>query len=492
MLKKAIVIGAGFSGLSAAACLAQKGFTVQLIEKNSYAGGRAHQRTIGGFNFDMGPSFYWMPEVFENFYNRFGHTASDFYTLKKLDPSYRVQFSNYEYIDMPSGIEQVIKLFESIEPGCAHKLTKFFKDAEYKYKIGMGEFVHKPSLSVFEFVDLRVLSSLFRMQLFTSISKEIRKTVTHPRLRQLLEFPVLFLGAKPADTPALYSLMNYADIALGTWYPMGGMVKVVEAMKKICDEQGVQFLFNSPVEKIVIKDNIATGVIAGGEEHYAHVVVSSADYHHTEQALLSPEYRTYNSSYWNKRKMAPSCLMYYLGISKKLVNLLHHTLFFDEDFDRHASEIYDHPVWPSAPLFYTSCTSITDEMSAPRGCENLVILIPVAAGLKDDSRIREKYFNVVIDRMEKLTNQSIREHIAVKYSFAYDDFVSEYNSFKGNAYGLANTLMQTAFLKPSMKSRKINNLYFAGQLTVPGPGVPPSIISGQVVAELIDKEYKYL
>ncbi len=485
--KKIIVIGAGFSGLSAACCLAQKGFDVTVLEKKNETGGRGRKADVDGFMFDMGPSWYWMPEVFEKFFNRFGKSAADYYSLKRLSPSYRVFFKD-DQNDIPAEKEKLFALFESLENGSSKKLEQFLDEAAYKYDKGVNEFVYKPSLSLLEFADVNLLLSLFRLNMFSSFSKYIRKYFSHPKLLQLLEFPVLFLGAKPENTPALYSMMNYADMVLGTWYPDGGMYKIAEAMTKLAEELGVKILTGENVEKINVENGKVKSVVSNGKEIFSDIIISGADYNFTEQKLLEENYRTYSADYWESRVMSPSALIFYLGVNKKVDNLLHHNLFFDADFSVHATEIYDKPQWPSHPLFYVCCPSKTDAAVAPEGMENLFILIPVAVGLDDNDATREKYFEMVMNRLEKRTGQTIREHIVYKKAYAHRDFISDYNSFKGNAYGLANTLFQTAVLKPRIKSRKVKNLYFTGQLTVPGPGVPPSIISGQVVAALVEQE----
>ncbi|MBV6442676.1 MAG: Dehydrosqualene desaturase [Saprospiraceae bacterium] len=491
--KKIIVIGSGFSGLSAACNLAAEGFDVTVLEKNDVPGGRARKYETEGFVFDMGPSWYWMPGVFEQFFARFGKKVSDYYQLKRLDPSYVVWFGENDRMDVPADMAALEAMFERYEPGSAVRLRRFLKEAEYKYKVGMNEFVHKPSDSILEFADWRIAASLFRLQMFTSLSKHVRSLFRNEKLIELLEFPVLFLGATPQKTPALYSLMNYADMALGTWYPMGGMFKIVEGMVSLARELGVKIELGQEVNHIHVPNGHATKVITRqGREYPADVVVGSADYHHIESQLLDSRVRNYSEKYWQKRTMAPSSLLYYLGVNKRLERLEHHNLFFDADFGRHAVEIYENPQWPSKPLFYVSAPSVTDPSVAPAGCENLFLLIPVAPGLEDTPEVRERYYHLTMERLERLTGQNIRDHVIYKRSFAHADFVADYHAFKGNAYGLANTLMQTAFLKPKMRSRRVNNLYYTGQLTVPGPGVPPSLISGQVVAGEIKKRFEGL
>jgi phytoene desaturase len=490
MSKKVIVIGSGFAGLSAACHLAKKGYNVTVLEKNEVPGGRARKMEVDGYHFDMGPSWYWMPEVFENFFGHFGKKVSDYYELTRLDPAYKIVFGKNDELTVPAGMKELRELFESYETGSALKLDQFLKEAAYKYKVGMGEFVHKPGLSLMEFADTRVLSSVFRLQMLTSMSAHVEKLFKNEKLRELLKFPVLFLGATPEDTPAMYSLMNYADLELGTWFPKGGMYKIVEGMLALASELGVKVLSAQNVKKIVVNNGKATKVTTDSGDFEADIVVGAADYHHVEQHLLDPEHRVYDEKYWDKRTMAPSSLLFYLGVNKKLDNLLHHNLFFDEDFKQHAIEIYKKPIWPSKPLFYACLASKTDSSCAPEGHENLFLLIPTAPALEDKEETREYYYNVVMDRLENLSGQSIRAHVDYKMSYAHSNFISDYNAYKGNAYGLANTLKQTAFLKPKLRSKKVSNLYYAGQLTTPGPGVPPSLISGEVVANEIFKAIK--
>ncbi|MEO8582859.1 MAG: phytoene desaturase family protein [Flavitalea sp.] len=485
MNNKAIVIGSGFSGLSAASFMAKAGWKVTVLEMHDIPGGRARQLKKDGFTFDMGPSWYWMPDVFERYFAAFGKKAGDYYSLERLDPSYRVVWPEAS-TQIPAGITALKTLFESWEKGAAKKLDAFLKEAAFKYKVGIQNLVYKPGLSLLEFANADFLKGLWRMDVFTSMRKHVNKYFRDERIRQLMEFPVLFLGALAKDTPALYSLMNYADIVGGTWYPKGGMYSVVEAMHKLAEELGVEFQFNAEVTGFEIDKNEIAGVKTKNKYYDTDVVIASADYHFVEQHLVPPSHRRYTQKYWDRLQMAPSCFIYYVGLNKKLKNVNHHMLFFDTSFEKHAEEMYSKKSLPTEPLFYVSVTSVTDDSVAPEGCENLFFLIPVAAGLENDSEeTREKYFNMIMSRFEKHTGEEVRGSIIYKSTFAHSDFVNEYHSFKGNAYGLANTLMQTANLKPGIRSNKLKNLYYTGQLTVPGPGVPPSLISGEVVAGVI-------
>jgi phytoene desaturase len=487
-MKKVIVIGAGFAGLSAATKLADEGYDVTILEKNSMAGGRARVFEELGFTFDMGPSWYWMPDIFERYFAEFNKKPSDYYHLTRLDPSYKVIFDAQDEISLPANMSELETLFESIEAGSSKRLADFLSESKYKYDVGIGEFVWKPSLSIMEFFDIRLVSKAISLDLFASFGKHIRKFFKSERLLKLMEFPILFLGATPQNTPALYSLMNYAEIALGTWYPMGGMYEIVKGMVAVAEEKGVKIKLNEAVTRILVEGDIAKQVITDKGIYNVDVVVGGADYHHIESKLLDSEHRNYSEKYWDNRTMAPSSLLFYLGVNRRVEKLTHHNLFFDEDFNLHADEIYENPKWPSKPLFYASAPSKTDASVAPEGCENLFILIPIAPDLEDNDEIREKYYKIVMERLEKYVGHDIRTHVVYKKSFAVNDFKEEYNSFKGNAYGLANTLLQTAFLKPSLKNKKVKNLFYTGQLTVPGPGVPPSLISGLVVAQQLIKE----
>lgn len=488
MNKKVTIIGAGISSLSTACFLAKDGYKVTILEKNKTIGGRARQFSEDGFVFDMGPSWYWMPDVFERFYNQFGYTTSDFYELKRLDPSYRVFWDDNSFDDIPADLETYKNWFDKLEPGSSKHLEQFLKEAKYKYEVGMNDLVHKPSLSWAEFIDGRIISGMFKLHLFSSFAKYIRKYFSNEKIISLLEFPVLFLGATPEETPALYSLMNYADIELGTWYPMGGMYRIIESFEKIANKLGVEILTDEEVIGFEYKNNTITHTKTKNKSIETDILISGADYNHTDQKLVS-NHSNYTENYWDKRVMAPSSLLFYVGVNKKIENLQHHNLFFDADFKEHAHNIYKDPAWPENPLFYVCCPSKTDDSVAPEGKENIFILVPIASNINDDETIRLKYFDLLIERIEKHTGVSIKNDIIYQKSYCISDFKKDYHAFKGNAYGLANTLLQTAILKPTLKNKKLKNMFYTGQLTVPGPGVPPSIISGEVVAKQVIKQF---
>lgn len=486
--RKAVVIGAGFAGIAAAATLARHGFEVTVLEKNDKPGGRAGVWHDGGFSFDMGPSFYWMPEVFERFFAAFGTTPADHYELRRLDPSYKIIFGPGNELALPAGREAQRQVFELMETGAAAASDRYLADARIKYDLGMGTMVYRPALSWLEYVEPRLLRQLARTTVFRSLRRHVADHVKDSRLRSLLEFPALFLGAAPQDTPALYSLMNHADLVLGTWYPMGGMSRVVEAMVHVAKQEGARFRFGEPVERIDVVNGRIVGMETARGHIEADVVIAAADYHHVEQELLLPEHRQYSPEHWAGCRLAPATLLFFLGCNCRLPQLEHHTLFFDEPLDTHSAEIYDRPQWPSNPLFYASCPSRTDPSVAPAGHEGITVLIPIAPGLQDLDSMRERYYGIVMDRLERYLGLPLRHHVIVKRSYGITDLTTDHNAYRGNAYGLASTLRQTGPLRPRMKSAKVRGLYFAGQFTVPGPGVPPAIISGQVVGDLVHRE----
>ena len=487
-MKKTIsIIGSGFSALAASCYLAKQGHAVTVYEKNDSIGGRARQFKSNGFTFDMGPSWYWMPDVFERFFQDFDKKQSDYYELVKLNPAYRVYFGVDDFISIYDNLEAIKSTFENIEKGSGQKLQIFIDQAKSNYDIAIKDLVYRPGVSALELITPHTVLKL--NQFLSNVSSDIRKEFKNERLIQILEFPVLFLGAKPSKTPSFYNFMNYADFGLGTWHPKTGMFDVVRGIEKLAFELGVTIKTNSPIEKIIVENKTATGIIIDGKTIKSDIVLSGADYQHTE-TLLEKEHRAYSEKYWESRIFAPSSLLFFIGFDKKIENVTHHALFFDVDFNQHAADIYDNAKWPEAPLFYANFPSKTDKTAAPDGMETGFFLIPLAPGISDSEALREKYLEKIITRFEHITQQKIKNNIIFKKSFCKNDFVADYNAYKGNAYGMANTLLQTAFLRPKLKSKKVRNLYFTGQLTVPGPGVPPALISGKLVAELIEKSLR--
>ncbi len=490
MKKRIAIIGSGFSGISAAAYAAKSGHEVHVFEKHDQPGGRARQfKTENGYVFDMVPSWYWMPDIIESFFEDFNTKTSNYFELVSLNPQFEMIFSE-ENLSIPESYQDLKKLFETLEPGAGKQLEKFMEAAKFKYEVGMQDFVSKPCHSWWEFVSPKIASSAMKLDLLSNFRSYVAKYFTNPKLRTLMEFPVIFLGATPKNIPALYSLMNYGGYALGTWYPIGGFHQLVLGMKAVAEKEGAIFHFNHTLEKINTDNGKVTSLIINGESHVFDAVIASSDYHHTE-TLLSEDKRNYTEKYWEERTFAPSCLIYYLGINQKIPNLIHHTLFFENDLDEHIDSIYGDKKWPTNPLFYVCAPSKTDSGVAPENCENLFLLMPLATGISDNESTREIYLKKMLARIEKHTGiNDLQSKIEYKKSYCVSDFIQDYNAYQGNAYGLANTLSQTAVLKPKIRNKKITNLFYTGQLTVPGPGVPPSIISGKIVAKEVNNLIK--
>jgi len=484
------VIGSGFSGLSAACFAAAQGHKVTIWDKHAQSGGRARLLEAGGFRFDMGPSWYWMPDVFDDFFAYFGKQTSDYYELRRLDPGFQIIFGQGETLAVPADPGALTDLFEQTEKGSGNRLRAFLQEAAYKYALSMQRFIYQPSLSWLEYARRDVLNGWLKTSMIKPMSTHVRKYFKDPRLLALLEFPVLFLGAMPDKIPALYSLMNHAALTQGTFYPMGGMHRIVTAMEDLAISLGVQFKRNTEVERLIIKDKKVTGLESAAGIAAADALIASGDYQYMEQQLLPEQYRNYSPEYWDKKTMAPSSLIFYIGVRKQLPRLQHHNLFFDTDFQQHAVAIYEKPQWPEDPLFYVCCPSKTDHSVAPDGMENLFVLVPVAAGLDDTEDIRKQYLPGIIKRIEAFCGVAFRQDIIFEQSYSLRNFREDYHAYKGNAYGLANTLRQTAVLKPSVLNKKVANLFYAGQLTVPGPGVPPALISGRIAAGQLKKYFK--
>lgn len=486
--KRVIVVGAGIGGLSAAALLAKNGFTVTILEKNTEPGGRARIMRTHGFTFDMGPSWYLMPEVFENYFALFGKKTTDYYRLKRLDPNYRVFFGD-DQVDVPADREKVGQLFERLEPGGGKKLDRYLKTAEFQYRTAMKSFIYREYRSFFDFFNWEIITKGPRLHIFEGLDRFAKRFFTSDKIRKILEYTVVFLGGSPSNTPALYSIMSHVDFSLGVWYPEKGIGEIVNALTSLNAEHGVKIICGQTVRRIVTENGVAKKVVTDKGEFEADIVLVNADYQHAESSLLTEEAVSYPPAYWASRKMGPSAVLLYLGLDKKLNGLLHHNLYLDPSWDEHFKTLFDRPAWPKSFSYYVSCPSKTDPTVAPPGGENVFVLIPVAAGLEDTAAIRQDYCDRVISHLEKLLGEKIRDHLVYQQVFAQKAFTLAYNAYKGTALGLSHTLWQTAVFRPSHRSKKIANLYYTGSYTHPGIGVPMVMIAAQIVCQEIAKQY---
>lgn len=484
-MTRIVVIGAGFGGLAAAALLARDGFDVTVLERNGQPGGRAMLHREGGFSFDMGPSWYLLPDVFERFFARFGSVPTEHYGLTRLDPAYRVFFGDGAPTDVSADLEGNLALFESIESGAAEALRGYLARAEYQYRVAMERFVYRDYRGVRDILDRELLLHGTRLRLFGRMDRLVARAFRDDRLRKLLTYNLVFLGCSPSRAPALYALMAHADFNLGVWYPEGGMNGVARGLYRLAQRQGAKFVFDSPVTAIRLSGRRATAVDSPSGSYPADVVLANADYHHVEQALLPAGARSYSARYWARRVVAPSACIVYLGLDRRVPALAHHNLLLQHGWDEHFRSIFDRPGWPARPALYVCRPSLTDPAVAPEGSENLFLMMPAAAGLRDDDDARERCRRLMMRALETTIGEGIEDSIRVCRLFTQRDFTATFNAFRGTALGLAHTLRQTAFLRPSLQSRRVGNLFFAGQYTTPGIGVPMTLIAATIARDRI-------
>jgi phytoene desaturase len=478
-----LVVGAGFGGLSTACYLADAGADVTVVEKNDGLGGRASTLERDGFRFDMGPSWYLMPDVFERFFGHFDREPMDYYDLTHLDPHYRIFFKDGDRVDMVPDRERNREVFESYEPGAAERFDDYLAKSKQNYEVGMEHFVYEDRTSIADFLDWHVAKNARGLSLVGSMQRHVEKYFDHPKLQQIMQYTLVFLGGAPTNTPALYNLMSHVDFNMGVYYPEGGVGGVVDGIVELGEELGVDFRTDAPVTEIKGREGAFVTRTDGAGEFYSDYVVSDADYRHTEMELLDEKKRQYDADYWESRTYAPSAFLLYLGVEGDVDPLEHHTLVLPTDWDEHFERIFDDPAWPEDPAYYLCVPSETDDDVAPDGHSNLFALVPIAAGLEDTPELRAAFRDLVLDDIEENTGVDLRDRIVVEESFCVNDFAERYNSTKGTALGLAHTLRQTALFRPPHRSEAVEGLYFTGSFTTPGIGVPMCLISGQLTAE---------
>lgn len=490
MSKDVIIIGAGIGGLATAALLGKKGYNVTVLEKNKTIGGRAMQFDAKGFTFDMGPSWYLMPDAFERYYKQFNKKPSDFLKLIPLSPQYRIFFSKKEYVDISRDLKENLALFETYEKGAAKNIAEYVKKSEYVYNSAMKYFVYKNYRSIFDFFNKKLMFEGAQLKLHKSLDAYISQYTKNDRVKKILEYSTVFLGISPKKAPALFTLLSYVDFKMGVFYPDGGIHKIIESLEQLCKENNVRIITNQEVEKIVVENGKIIGVKTHNKTYTSDLVISNADYPFTETQLLEKKYRTYGQEYWKKKTIAPSAFILYLGIKGKVKNLKHHNLFFEHDWQKHFDEIFDDPKWPDKPSFYVSCPSKTDKTVAPKDCENIFVLVPVAPGLNDTDKIRKEYRTKIIKELEEMTGDILSDRILYERIFAQRDYKDLYNAYKGTALGLAHTFFQSAAFRPQNKSKKVKGLYYVGQYTLPGVGMPMCLIGAEILTDRILKEYE--
>jgi len=484
-----VVIGSGFGGLSVACYLADAGANVDVVEKNEQLGGRASVLERDGFRFDMGPSWYLMPDVFERFFGDFGHSPDEFYDLERLDPHYSIFFKDGDHVDIPPNVPESKALFETYEDGAGDALESYLEEAEYTYDVGMEQFVYEDRSEWSDFLDPSLAKYGHGIDLLGTMGDHVAEYFDHPKLRQIMQYTLVFLGGSPQNTPALYNLMSHVDFNLGVYYPEDGMGGVVDAIAEVAEGMDVTFHTDRPATEIKGREEaFRVETDRGGIE--ADYVVSDADYRHTEMELLPPEKRGFDADYWDTRTYAPSAFLLYMGVEGELEHLEHHTLVLPTDWDGHFEQIFDEPAWPDDPAYYCCAPSKTDDSVAPDGHGNVFVLVPIAPGIDDTPSVRKRYRDAVLADLAEHTGEDLRDRIVVEESFSISDFASRYNSTKGTALGMAHTLRQTAAFRPPHRSKKVDGLYFTGSYTTPGIGVPMCLISGQVTGEKVIEDVR--
>ena len=482
-----VVVGGGFGGLSAACFLADKGFDVELIEKNHDVGGRASVLEEDGYRFDMGPSWYLMPDIFDRFFEKFDREAEDFYELNRLDPNYRIFFKDGDMMDVPADPEKAGKIFEEYEDGAAEAFRNYLDKSEETYNIGMNEFVLKDRNNFRDYLSLDVLRNARGISLIKKMQDHVEEYFDNPKLQKVMQYTLVFLGGSPKNTPALYNLMSHVDFNMGVYYPEGGIYSVIEGMEDLAEEKGVEISTNEEVKKINRVEGQNT-VVTDKRTVECDAVVSNADYAFTETELVPEKYRTHDEDYWDSKTYAPSAFLMYLGVEDELQNLDHHTLVLPNDWDSHFEKIFDEPALPENPAYYVCNPSKTDDSVAPEGHSAIFILVPIAAQLELDEERRKQFRELVLDDLKENTGEDLRGRIDYERIFAGEEFKKKYNSYNGTALGIAHTLKQTSVFRPKQRSKQMEGLYYTGQYTNPGIGMPMCLISGEHVAEKVEED----
>ena len=484
-MKTAAIIGGGISGLATAALLAKHGYSVTLYEKNEMVGGRAMIFKQDGFTFDMGPSWYHMPEVFERYFNLFDKKPTDFYDLIKLDPQYKVFFSPNDCIEIEGNLEKNLELFERIEKGAKDTMKNYLSACKIQYEAANKAILYKNFDTWADIFQTDLIKEAKKMYVFKNLEDHLNTYFKSKKIKNILKIPVVFIGQNPKTAPAFLSLFSHIDLTIGVHYPMHGIYAFIDALVTLCKLYNVTIKCNEEVKKITCTKSKATTIVTNQGEFPVDTVVSGADYAHTETNLLDKEYQSYPSSYWESKEIAPSAFIMYLGVNKKIPHLFHHNYIIPADLDTQLSEQFKGNSLPNDPLIYISCPSKTDNSVAPANSENIFVTIAIPTTIELSNELKRTYADNIIAKIEEYTQTKFKEDIVVEKIFTIDDFKTTFNAWRGTSIGLSQSLMQSAILRPHHRSSKVKNIYFTGQYTHPGIGMPMCLISAELVVNLI-------
>jgi len=492
------VVGAGFGGLSAASYLTDAGADVTVFERNEHPGGYAGRIERDGFRIDTGPSWYLMPEVFDRFFQHFGREVEEFYELTELEPLYEIYWKDGDHAEIPSTRQGQKQLFESYESGAGSKLDDYLSDAAEAYELGMDRFVYPSRSRLRDMMDLDIIRSVRALPKLRTMDTYVKSYFTHPKLRQIAEYKLVFLGGSPYNTPAIYTLMSHVDMNLGVYHPTGGIASVIDGMVTLATDLGVTIHTDTPVTSIEPLSRadetrqqfeITTG--KGPDGNTAETdggrfdrVVANAAPTHVERDLLPEEYAN-REAYWNSRTYAPSAYLLYLGVNGEVDGLEHHSLILPNDWQPHFDRIFDEAGWPDDPAYYVHVPSKTDDTVAPDGHEAVVILVPLAPGLEDDTETLEQFRKLVLDDLAETTGVEFRDRIVLEESACVSTFADRFNAPEGTALALSHTLGQTGPLRPAHRAPGVDGLYYVGAYTNPGIGMPMCLLSGEHVTNAI-------
>ena len=503
---RTVVIGGGVAGLASATLLAQEGHSVTLFERHERVGGRAGTLERDGFRFDTGPSWYLMPSAFDHFFQLLGTSTREQLDLRRLDPGYRVftepdaQGERAPAVTVPAGAHAVRALFERLEPGSAQRVDEYLASAREAADFAERYFLYNPFTRLGKLATPELIKRVPHLTRLLSQSLEtwVNERFCHPVLRQILQYPAVFLGTSPAEAPAMYHLMSALDLDQGVQYPMGGFWQFVSRLERLAIEAGVEIVTDAEVTGInTHRRRVQSITWRRRAEHVAlaDVVVSAADLHHTETQLLVRADQSYPEEWWEKKKSGPGAIIVMLGVEGKLPQLPHHSLFFTTDWQSNFEAIFGaNTRVPDPASVYVCKPSATDAGVAPKGCENLFVLVPVPAdtdlghGGPDGTGdgLVEMVADRVIDQVAGWAGiHDLRSRIRVRHTLGPADFADDYASWRGGMLGPAHTLTQSALFRPQNQSRRVKGLYYAGATTAPGVGVPMCLISAELVLKRI-------